>query len=62
MDGITKTGFVTADVPQGTMLLDLNNLKCSACAAIFLYAPIAPRGSGLPLYCPECGACAANTA
>jgi len=37
------------------MLLDLKKLKCSACDAIFVYAPVTPRHSGLPLHCPECG-------
>lgn len=46
---------MASGAPQGTMLLDLKNLQCSACEAIFIYAPLAPRGSGLPLYCPECG-------
>jgi len=53
-----KVGFVAGSAPQTTMLLDLKNLKCSVCDAIFIYAPMAPRRSGLPLYCPECGACA----
>jgi|HubBroStandDraft_6_1064221.scaffolds.fasta_scaffold537209_3 hypothetical protein len=61
-DGLPKTGFLPGSVPQRTMLLDLKNLKCSACDAVFIYAPVAPRGSGLPLYCPECGAYAVKTA
>ena len=60
MDRLLKPGFVAGSPPRTTMLLDLKNLKCSACDAIFIYAPLAPRGSGLPFYCPECGACAIN--
>ena len=58
MDRELKPGFVPGSPPRTTMLLDLKNLKCSACEAIFIYAPLTPRGSGLPFYCPECGACA----
>ncbi len=67
MDGLQRAGrlltagFVAGDVPRATMLLDLKNLKCPICDATFLYAPLNPRRSGTPLYCPECEACAVNT-
>jgi predicted RNA-binding Zn-ribbon protein involved in translation (DUF1610 family) len=61
MDGLTKTGFVASGGPQKTMLLNLKNLQCSACDAIFIYAPVSPRETGLPLYCPECGSSSVNT-
>jgi hypothetical protein len=50
MSGLQKSEFLPGDVPHRTMLIDLRNLKCSIYKATFLYAPVIPRISGLPLF------------